>query len=134
MLLIKKLIKRLTDNFGWNLYRLSSAFKPAGQLLSAINYVHADTVFDIRANEGQFAKEIRQHGYSGKIIRFESLTSARKNLLSFASRDPDWQVHKQSAICDYNGNIETHIADNSVLSSILILLEPISVPLKAEFM
>ena len=53
--MIKKLIKRLINNFGWDLYRLSSASKPAGQLLSAINYVQANIVFDIEANNGQFA-------------------------------------------------------------------------------
>jgi FkbM family methyltransferase len=80
-------------------------------------------VFDIGANEGQFAREIREHGYSRKIISFEPLTSARKALLSFASHDPGWQVHEQSAIGDKDGEIEIHIAGNSVSSSVLPMLE-----------
>jgi FkbM family methyltransferase len=44
-------------------------------------------------------------------------------LLSSASRDPDWQVHEQSAIGDQDGEIEIHIAGNSVSSSVLLMLE-----------
>jgi FkbM family methyltransferase len=82
-----------------------------------------NVVFDIGANEGQFAKEIREHGYSGKIISFEPLTSARKNLLAFAALDLGWHVHEQSAIGNQNGEIEIHIAGNSVSSSVLPMLE-----------
>ena len=63
--MIKKLIKRLINNFGWDLYRLSSASKPAGQLLSAINYVQANIVFDIEANNVQFAQKIQVAGFAG---------------------------------------------------------------------
>ena len=69
-------------------------FEPL-QFAKTLKLVDINVIFDIGANVGQFAREIRQHGYKGKIISFEPLTSARKKLLSFASRDPDWQVHEQ---------------------------------------
>ena len=97
-------------------------FEPL-QFAKTLKLVDINVIFDIGANVGQFAREIRQHGYKGKIISFEPLTSARKKLLSFASRDPDWQVHEQSAIGNQDGEIEIHISGNSVSSSLLPMLE-----------
>jgi len=44
-------------------------------------------------------------------------------LLTLASADPAWEVHDQSAIGDHEGEIEIHIAGNSVSSSVLPMLE-----------
>jgi len=72
------------------------------------------------------ASEIRDCGYSGMIISFEPLTSARKKLLQLAERDSNWLVHDQCAIGDQNGEIKIHIAGNSVSSSVLPMLELVS--------
>jgi FkbM family methyltransferase len=117
------LIRKFAKFFGILIIKNSSSNSPEKQLSTILNLLNIDVVFDIGANEGQFAREIREHGYSGKIISFEPLTSARKSLLSSASCDPDWQVHEQSAIGDRDGEIEIHIAGNSVSSSVLPMLE-----------
>lgn len=80
-------------------------------------------VFDIGANQGQFAKEIREHGYKGKIVSFEPLTTAREKLLVLSARDPSWLVHDQAAIGSRDGDIQINISGNSVSSSILPMLE-----------
>lgn len=117
------LIRNIAKLFGILVLKDRPSNSPEKQLSTILNLLNIDVVFDIGANEGQFAREIRQHGYRGKIISFEPLTSARKNLLFFASPDPDWQVHEQSAIGDQDGEIEIHIAGNSVSSSVLPMLE-----------
>jgi FkbM family methyltransferase len=117
--IIKKIIKKIARNFGFEI----SHYTAVAQLVNALKMAGINVVFDIGANEGQFAREIRQHGYRGKIISFEPLTSARKNLLSFVECDPGWQVHEQSAIGDQDGEIEIHISGNSVSSSVLPMLE-----------
>lgn len=91
--------------------------------MKALKVASINVVFDIGANEGQFAREIRECGYTGDIVSFEPLSSARKKLLTFASVDPNWEVHDQSAIGDQDGEIEIHIAGNSVSSSVLPMLE-----------
>lgn len=80
-------------------------------------------MFDVGANEGQFARAIREYGYTGKIVSFEPLSSARKSLLKFSASDSNWLVHDQCAIGDQDGEIEIHIAGNSVSSSVLPMLE-----------
>jgi hypothetical protein len=111
---MKKIIKKIARNFGFDITRYCPSNTAIVQLVNTLKMTDINVVFDIGANEGQFAREIRQHGYRGKIISFEPLTSARKNLIIFSERDPDWQVHEQSAIGDQDGQIEIHIAGNSV--------------------
>ncbi len=120
---IKTQIRKKFRIFGLELSRYHPSNSAAAQLVKALELAGINVVFDIGANEGQFAREIREYGYTGKIVSFEPLSSARKKLLSFASADPNWEVHDQSAIGDQDGEIEIHIAGNSVSSSVLPMLE-----------
>lgn len=117
--MIKNVIRKSIRNWGWELHRLSPSGDSVTQLLAALNQVRVDTVFDIGANAGQFAKEIRENGFTGKIISFEPLTSARKKLLILSAHDQNWLVHGQCAIGDHDGTIQINIAGNSVSSSVL---------------
>lgn len=120
---MKSTIKRIARSFGVEIVRYNPAISDGAQLLKAFEVADIDLVFDIGANEGQFGKYIREHGYTGKIVSFEPLSSARKNLLRCAAVDPTWEVHEQSAVGDEDGEIEIHVAGNSVSSSVLPMLE-----------
>jgi len=123
---MKMLVKKTARYFGLEVSRFAPANSTQAQLSSALKLSGANVVFDVGANEGQFASEIRDCGYSGMIISFEPLTSARKKLLQLAERDSNWLVHDQCAIGDQNGEIKIHIAGNSVSSSVLPMLELVS--------
>ena len=116
------MVKKLIRSSGWDLRRYKHVHVPVYQLVSAFEMQQINVVFDIGANEGQFAKEIRENGYSGKIVSFEPLSSARKKLEEHASGDPNWEVHEQSAIGCEDSEIEINIAGNSVSSSVLPML------------
>ncbi len=120
---LKKIVKKMARSFGIEITRYRPSNSAAAQLAKALEVAGINVVFDIGANEGQFAREIREYGYTGKIVSFEPLSSAQKKLLSFASADPNWEVHDQLAIGDQDGEIEIHIAGNSVSSSVLPMLE-----------
>lgn len=120
---MKKIIKKIAFKFGLVITRYNPSSSSTAQLIQALKMYDINIVFDIGANEGQFAKEIRSHGYSGKIVSFEPLSSARKKLLPFALQDAAWEVHPQSAIGDTNGEVQFHVAGNSVSSSVLPMLE-----------
>jgi FkbM family methyltransferase len=120
---MKKTIRKIARSVGIDITRYRPSNSAAAQLVKALEVAGINVVFDIGANEGQFSREIREYGYTGKIYSFEPLSSARKKLLTLASVDLNWKVHDQSAIGDQDGEIKIHIAGNSVSSSVLPMLE-----------
>ena len=120
---MKIFIKKVAQRFGIDICFYHPGNSTEMQLSKALDIVGIDLIFDIGANEGQFAASVRENGYKGKIISFEPLGSARNKLLACASADLGWQVHRQAAIGDQNGEIKINIAANSVSSSVLPMLE-----------
>ena len=120
---IKQIIKKILQSLGYDLYRLSPSTNSSLQMLKGLNHFEVDVVFDIGANIGQFASELRAIGYKGKIVSFEPLPDAYKKLVEKASGDKLWDIHTQCAIGDFDGEIEINVAGNSVSSSILPMLE-----------
>lgn len=120
---LKKLTRNLVHATGFDLHRLNAASNPSAQLLAAFNYVQVDTVFDVGANVGQFARKLRSAGFEGKIISFDPLTAAHARLSRSAKNDSKWLVHPRAAVGDHDGEIEINIAGNSVSSSVLPMLD-----------
>ncbi len=81
-----------------------------------------DVVFDVGANIGQFAQSLREAGYQGRTVSFEPLSAAHAQLLRASEGDVQWQVAPRTAIGDHEGEVEMHIAGNSVSSSALGML------------
>lgn len=120
---MKTFIKKFARNIGVEISRYQPSSSESAQLAKALQIGGINVVFDIGANAGQFSSGIREHGYTGKIISFEPLSSARKKLLVIASHYRDWTVHDRCAIGDQDGEVEINISGNSVSSSVLPMLE-----------
>jgi FkbM family methyltransferase len=99
--------------------RGSTAKRAARQLLKGFDRFGIDLVFDVGANAGQFAQQLRTSGFKGLIVSFEPLSDAHRRLSEAASKDPFWLVHERSALGDRNGETQVNIAGNSVSSSLL---------------
>jgi FkbM family methyltransferase len=120
---LKNIIKSLVYKTGFDLHRLTVTSNPTFQLLKGIERFGIDLVFDIGANTGQFASELRTVGYRGRIVSFEPLSVAHKVLTVVAEDDPDWTIHRRTAIGDIDGEVEINISGNSVSSSLLPMLD-----------
>lgn len=120
---MKRVIKNMIRSLGWDLRQLNSTTNPSAQLLTALNYVKSNTVFDIGANVGQFVQDLRSVGFNGKIISFEPLSSAHTQLTATARKDPAWLVHPRTAVGDRDGAIDINVSGNSVSSSVLPMLD-----------
>lgn len=120
---MKKLIRKIARSCGIDIGRYRPANSVGAQLLFALNHADIDLVFDIGANKGQFGTEILDLNYSGKIVSFEPLSTARVILERAAARVPTWIVHDQCAIGGHDGCININIAGNSVSSSVLPMLD-----------
>jgi FkbM family methyltransferase len=119
---VKEGIKQLLHAAGIEAHRFHPDTSPLARLMVALRHSHIDLVIDIGANEGQFADELRVGGYSGRIISFEPLTVAHRQLLQESNSDSAWHVHPRCALGDRIGEIELNISGNSVSSSILPML------------
>ena len=80
-----------------------------------------DALLDIGANIGQYAINMRELGYSKKIISFEPLTNAFKDLNTNSLKDDNWLANNY-AIGNEDAKSVINIAGNSLSSSILNML------------
>lgn len=95
--------------------------KDIARRLKIIKNLGVTLIFDVGANTGQFAKEMRRLGYRGRLVSFEPLQAAYQVLAKAASKDPDWKAN-HFALGDQNGRIQINVAGNSFSSSILNML------------
>lgn len=75
-------------------------------------------IFDVGANQGQFAQGIFDLGYTGKIISFEPINATFKQLVNNSRKNPNWNP-KNFALGDFDGFSEINVSPLSASSSIL---------------
>lgn len=119
---VKQGIKQTLNALGIEVHHFHPGTSPLAQQIAALRAFGIDLVIDIGANDGQFAKELRAGGYTGRIVSFEPLTTAHHRLLKASNNDSAWQVHSRCAVGDRLGEIELNISSNSVSSSVLPML------------
>jgi FkbM family methyltransferase len=121
--MIKKTIKKLSRSLGVDLKRYNVQTSEAAKMQRLLAYNNIDLVFDVGANIGQYAKLLRELGYSGRIVSFEPLSSAYSRLKAVSEKDPLWEIAPQAAIGNQEGEIIINIAGNSQSSSALPMLD-----------
>jgi len=77
-----------------------------------------DFVFDVGANEGQYAEHLRLAGYKGAIVSFEPVNKAFTVLEKHATEVDNWEA-EQIGLGNFDGESVINVAQNSVSSSIL---------------
>jgi FkbM family methyltransferase len=116
-------LKRLARRGGLELLR----FNPTNSLDAARPLVLRDQGIDLAvdagANEGQWARGLREGGYRGAIVSFEPLSSAYARLSAAAAGDAGWSV-RRVALSDGDGEAELHVAGNEGASSSLLAMRP----------
>jgi FkbM family methyltransferase len=121
--MLKKTIKKLARSLGVDLKRYNVQTSEAAKMQRLLAYHNIDLVFDVGANIGQYAKLLRELGYSGRIVSFEPLSSAYSQLKAVSKKEPLWEIAPQTAIGNQEGEIVINIAGNSYSSSALPMLD-----------
>lgn len=80
--------------------------------------LEVNCVLDVGANTGQYAKRLRESGYTGRIVSFEPVREFVEELRSNAADDPDWWV-LDCALGDENTTAEINATPGKRLSSLL---------------
>jgi FkbM family methyltransferase len=120
---VKSSLRRLIHLTGYDLHRLIPDMNPAFQLYQGLDKFGIDLVFDVGANAGQFATDLRSVGYKGRIVSVEPLSDAHAQLAEHARRDRSWVVHPRCALGSRDGELTINVAGNSVSSSLLPMTE-----------
>ncbi|NCT54254.1 MAG: FkbM family methyltransferase, partial [Microcystis aeruginosa G13-03] len=110
-------------SLGVDLKRYNVQTSEAAKMQRLLAYHNIDLVFDVGANIGQYAKLLRELGYSGRIVSFEPLSSAYSQLKAVSKKEPLWEIAPQTAIGNQEGEITINIAGNSQSSSALPMLD-----------
>ena len=114
-----KLLKSLAMRMGIDAKRLRPQSHFGYQVATIIQHGNYDLVFDVGANRGQFAQELRQFGYGGLIVSFEPLTEAHRYLSKAAETDKDWVVASRCALGAVAGRTEINVSGLHASSSLL---------------
>lgn len=77
-----------------------------------------ELVLDVGANEGQWARRLREDGYKNRILSFEP-SEAFESLSKRVWRDENWQCQKL-AVSNINGQVNLFSASNGNLSTSIL--------------
>lgn len=122
--MIQRTARKLLRKVGYDVQRYVSsdfATRPAERRLQLMRHYGINLVFDVGANVGQYAQDLRRMGYNGRIVSFEPLSAAYKQLRTVAADDSNWEC-AQVALGDFDGASEINVAANSQSSSLLSML------------
>jgi len=115
---IRARIKLLLRKIGYNIIEVNHTGAYVGNRIKLLKYYGINLVLDVGANIGQYSIYLRKHGYKGKIISFEPLSSAFKQLEQQSKNDALWNAIN-IALGNKNINSKINISINSKSSSIL---------------
>lgn len=114
---LSSLAQRLIRGVGFDLRRRHPYRDPAMLMAHKCQQLGVRTILDIGANVGQFGMELRDAGWTGKIVSFEPLSQAHAELSRRASGN--WTVAPRCAIGSENAAITINVSANSASSSLL---------------
>ena len=82
---IKHLIRTVTH---YDVIRFDPSFHAGARHARLLRSKAINLIFDVGANAGQYAQEVRREGYGGNIVSFEPLPEAFSTLARLSARDP----------------------------------------------
>ena len=88
-------------------------------LQTVLRRLDVNVVLDVGANRGQFGRNLRILGYTGRIVSYEPVSANLDKLREAAEGDQDWLVEPM-ALGDVDSTTDIHVsAGAGVLSSLL---------------
>jgi FkbM family methyltransferase len=116
------LIKALARRAGIDIQRYSPKRSAGWRRACILDHERISLVLDVGANVGRYGRQLREAGYSGRIVSFEPQTEQFAQLAHASARDPGWEC-RCVALGDADRTAEVRVAQESGVSS-LLALEP----------
>ncbi len=119
----ERITKKIFQSFGILIRKYNPATSEELRRIKLLQHYNIDLVFDIGANEGQYAMGIMDAGYKNKIVSFEPLTSVHSIIENESKKHNNWTVAPRCAVGAKKEEIEINISANSVSSTLLNMLD-----------
>lgn len=116
---VRLLVRQLARQNGYDLVEYPSVH--FHRRMRLLRHFAVDLVLDVGADTGKYVRQLRQHGYTGRVVSFEPLPSAFAELCYDAAADSLWEV-ANLALGDRNAQATLNVAGNSCSSSLLAML------------
>lgn len=116
----RSVLRPLLHRIGYDVVRYAEGH-PLARRMQLLERYHIGVIFDVGANVGQYARELRQAGYRGRIVSFEPLEEAFSRLDRERQQDEAWEAYR-IAVGDTAGTVVLNVAQNSQSSSLLEML------------
>jgi FkbM family methyltransferase len=116
-----RLAHRLGRSMGVDVVRYQPTSHPLARRMQLMRSYRIGLVLDVGANGGQYARELRELGYAGRIVSFEPLPEAATRLVRASAGDERWDT-RAVALGDVEGVMPMNIAGRSASSSLLEML------------
>jgi FkbM family methyltransferase len=117
---LKAIIRKAANALGYEFVRYDLA-SPRFRLARLLALHRIDVILDVGANAGQFGWDLRDIGFSGRIVSFEPLADAFAQLQQAAQGDGKWQA-VNIGLGDQDARAVINVAANSQSSSFLPML------------
>jgi FkbM family methyltransferase len=110
---MRSIIKTALARYGYAVVRSDL---PGYFFADWVTRLGTDLVFDVGANIGDYALQLRSRGYAGRIVSFEPLTEVFEELSKRAKSEGKWTA-LNLALGQEVGEFEINIGDYTVTSS-----------------
>src|SRR5262245_44939937 len=113
------MLAQRTKELGRRLGVEISHYRPfVPRVVARLNNAAVPVVVDVGASVGQYATELRKHGYRGDIVSFEPVQKAFAGLMDAAAGDEKWSCHRV-ALGATAEEARINVASNLASSSLL---------------
>lgn len=118
---LQEQIRKIIRGFGYDVVAYSHRKHPLARRKKLLDTYGISLVLDVGANVGQYAQELRDIGYPGRMVSFEPLKSAYARLLAASGKDRSWDC-LNIALGDRDELSWINVSANTQSSSLLEML------------
>jgi FkbM family methyltransferase len=115
---VLRALRRLSHKVGFDVRGWPPLDAFYGNLTRLFEVQGIDVVLDVGGNTGQYARNLRRAGYTGRIVSFEPASATHAALHAAAEGDPDWTVAPAMALGDHDGEITLNLFNRSDMNSL----------------
>ena len=120
---LERWIKKLFSRFGILVRKYNTGSSEGLRRNALFKKYGINLVFDIGANNGQYAKDILDTGYRGEIVSFEPMKAVHEKLFRASKKIENWHVPESMALGQSEGELEINVTQNLVSSTFLSIAE-----------